>query len=85
MMTAQQVLNREFLEIRAKILELAASFDRLERSEGSVTDDQRLERIHEALSVLGEGGGGRAERVQLIFSRSYEEAWPEKYGLSTRK
>jgi hypothetical protein len=84
-MTASQVLNREFLEIRAKILEIAASFDRLDRSEGSVTDDPRLRRIYEALDALRDSAGDRAEQVQLIFSRQYEDTWPEKFGLSTKK
>lgn len=84
-MTAPQVLNREFLEIRAKILEIAASFDRLDRCEGSVADDPRLRRIYEALDELHGDTGNRAEQVQLIFSRQYEETWPEKFGMSTKR
>lgn len=84
-MTAEQILNREFLEIRAKILEIAASFDRLDRSEGSVEEDPRWRRIHEALDALRDSAGDRAEQVQLIFSRQYEETWPAKFGLSTRR
>ena len=33
---AQQVLDREFLEIRGKILEIASSLDRLQRAAGTV-------------------------------------------------
>ena len=84
-MTAEQILNREFLEIRAKILEIAASFDRLDRSEGSVRNDPRWRRIQESLDVLRDSAGDRAEQVQLIFSRQYEETWPEKLGLSTKR
>jgi hypothetical protein len=84
-MTAEQILNREFLEIRAKILEIAASFDRLDRSEGTVADDPRLRRIYEALDALRDSAGDRAEQVQLIFSRQYEQTWPEKFGLSTQR
>jgi hypothetical protein len=84
-MTAEQILNREFLEIRAKILEIAASLDRLERSEGSVEDDSRLRRIYEALDELHGDTGDRAEQVQLIFSRQYEQTWPEKFGLKTAR
>jgi hypothetical protein len=84
-MTAPQVLNREFLEIRAKILEIAASFDRLDRCEGSVEDDPRLRRIHEALDALRDSTGDRAEQVQLIFSRQYEESWPERFGMKTKR
>jgi hypothetical protein len=85
-MTASQILNREFLEIRAKILEIAASFDRLDRSEGSIEDDPRFGRIQEALEVLrSSSDGDRAEQVQLIFSRQYEETWPQKFGMSTKR
>jgi hypothetical protein len=90
-MNAQQVLNREFLEIRAKILELAASFDRLDRcaaTQGEATSlasDPRLARIHEALRVLQHPEGSRAERVQLVFSRAYDENWPETFGISPQK
>jgi len=84
-MTAPQVFNREFLEIRAKILEIAASFDRLDRCEGSVADDPRWRRIQEAIELLRHDAGDRAEQVQLVFSRDYEETWPQKFGLDTRR
>ena len=74
-LTAAEVLNREFLEIRCKILELAASFDRLERAEGAVSGDPRLARLHEALAIVADSQPDRAEHIQLIFSRSYDEAW----------
>src|SRR5438105_3688541 len=35
LLTAPEVLNREFLEIRSKILELAAALDRIARADGS--------------------------------------------------
>jgi hypothetical protein len=50
-MTAPQILNREFLEVRAKILELAASLDRLDRSEGSATGDPRFRRVREGIEI----------------------------------
>jgi hypothetical protein len=34
---APEVLNREFLEVRAKILEIAAVLDRIDRAEGAVS------------------------------------------------
>lgn len=74
-LTAAEVLSREFLEIRAKILEIAAAFDRLERSAGDVSDDPRIARLHEALKVVSEPQGERAEQVQLVFSREYDKQW----------
>ena len=80
-MPAQQVLDREFLEIRAKLLELAASFDRLDRGAGSVADDRRTALFQEALSILAAPAGDRAERIQLLFSRSYESDWRDRYDV----
>ena len=74
-MTAAQVLDREFLELRAKLLELAASFDRLDRSAGSVAADRRMRLIGEAIDVLRRPEPGRAEALQLLFSRAYDEGW----------
>lgn len=84
-MTSTEVLDREYLEIRAKILQLAASFDRLDRGDGSVSGDPRLSLIHEALRVLDSEQEDRAEQVQLIFSRQYEDDWQEKFNLTPAK
>ena len=84
-MAAPALLNREFLEIRAKLLELAASFDRLDRGGGSVADDPRMELIRKGLDLLRTDRPDRAEALQLLFSRQYDENWREQYKLSTRK
>jgi hypothetical protein len=60
---AAEVLNREFLEVRARLLELAAAFDRMERASGNVAGDPRMEKIQQALLLLQESGSGRAEEV----------------------
>ncbi len=80
-LTAPQILDREFLEVRAKILELAASLDRLDRAADSVADDPRLRRIQEGLETLLSDTRNRAEQVQLLFSRQYDENWREKFGV----
>ena len=81
-MTSNEVLDREYLEIRAKILQLAASFDRLDRANGSVAGDPRETFIHEALKVLQTDAEDRAEQIQLLFSRHYEDDWREKFALA---
>ncbi len=80
-MPAAEVLDREFLEIRAKILEIAASLDRLDRGEGSVEDDPRRAQIADGIEILREGESGRAQRVQLLFSLPYESQWREQFGI----
>ena len=83
-LTAPEILNREFLEIRCKVLELAAAFDRLQRADGSAADDPRLARLREALAVVQDESGDRAEQVQLIFSRPYDDAWQNSFNVAPR-
>ena len=73
--TAVQALDREFLTIRCKLLEVAAALDRIERGQGSAESDPRLKKIGEALAILSKDGTDRAEQLQLIFSLPYEPAW----------
>jgi hypothetical protein len=83
-LSAAEVLNREFLDVRSKVLELAAAFDRLDRSAGDVAGEKRMEQLREALSAVMERSGDRAERVQMIFSRPYDKAWRETLGVPSR-
>ena len=77
-MSAQMVLDRYFLELRCKVLDVAAGLDRLAQAPGfeRVSGDERLSKLKEALSVLMEGGSDRAARVQMIFSDPYQKNWP---------
>ena len=80
-LTASETLNREFLEIRSRLLQLAATFDRIERAAGMVDDDPRMVKIRRALAVLSDGAPDRAEQLQMIFSRRYEENWRRELGV----
>jgi hypothetical protein len=83
-MTAPEVLDREFLEIRAKVLQLAASFDRLNRAEGVVAGDPRLGLVQEAIGLLRTDSDDLAEQVQLIFSLHYDDDWQKKFDMAAR-
>jgi hypothetical protein len=74
---AAQALDRHFLEARSKLLDLAAILDRIGRghADPSIDQDPRLQKIREALEVLHDRSGGRAERIQQIFSLEYDPAW----------
>jgi hypothetical protein len=74
---AAQVLDRYFLEARSKLLDLAAILDRIGRGAvaANAENDPRLEKIRQALEVLHDRSGGRAERIQQIFSLEYDPAW----------
>lgn len=79
--TKQTVLDEEFLTLRAKVLEIAAGLDRLDRAAGEAGDDPRLARLERALRILLESGDRRAEGVQLLFSREYDEEWRREFGV----
>ena len=68
---------RPFCSERCKLLDLAAILDRITRGENAATvaRDPRLARIQQALEALRDPHGGRAERIQLIFSLDYDAAW----------
>jgi hypothetical protein len=74
---AAKALDSYFLDARCKILEVAAILDRIGRGrDASATDsDPRLARIREALDILVDHSGGRAERIQKIFSLDYDANW----------
>ena len=77
--TAPEILDREFLETRCKLLEVAAALDRLDRADGSVSADPRRQKIQRALGVLSGTGENRAEQLQLLFSLNYEPDWRQKF------
>jgi hypothetical protein len=74
---AKQALDSYFLEARSKLLDLAGILDRIGRGRdaASTDNDPRLEKIRKALEVLHDRSGGRAERIQKIFSLDYDSGW----------
>lgn len=80
---AREMLDREFLQIRSRLLDVAASLDRIEARPGDVSHDSRMLQVRRALELLcGHAPAEpRAERVQLIFSRPYRPDWQREMGL----
>ena len=65
------VFEQQFLEMRWRLLSLAADLDRVQRSAGgaeALRTDPRAEKIREGLKILLSEGGDRAERFQMLFS-----------------
>jgi hypothetical protein len=79
--TKQAVLEADFLALRAKILEVAAGLDRFDRAAGDWPGDPRRTRLDEAIRLLLIDEPERAEQLQLLFSRSYEKDWRQKFGV----
>jgi hypothetical protein len=78
--------EQEFLPLRAKILEIAAALDRLDRIGGAtMAREPRVAKIRSAVEALLSGESDRAEQVQLIFSRPYAEDWREEFQITNCK
>ena len=78
---AGEVLEREYLEIRAKLLQVGASLDRFDRGDGSVTADPRYDVIRRGLDILRSDAPDKAEQIQLLFSRDYDDDWQENLNM----
>jgi len=81
---AQQIVKDEFLQARAKILELAAMLDRIERASGDATNLRPLSLIGLGLNILTDDEAEKAKRVQLLMSRDYESDWKTKMAIEPR-
>lgn len=77
--SGQQILDAEMLQLRAKLLEMASTLDRIERGDEPKADGHAMDTVQQALQTLLRTGGSRAERIQLLFSRSYDAAWRETW------
>ena len=78
-LNAAEMLDREYLELRCRLIDIAASLDRIARATGSKTiaNDPRWKRVSESLRLLGQGGHDLAPRIQMIFSDEYVADWRE--------
>lgn len=69
-----QALDLYFLEHRAKLLDLAAFLDRVDRADGNA--DFRLDAFRDAIKILSDHEPGRARRVQEAFSDLSDDPIP---------
>jgi hypothetical protein len=90
---ARQIFDESFLSIRAKLIEVAAMLDRIDRATESVdsaaanadvSDDPRRARVEEAIDSLLRGNaapGERAATLQRLFSRPYDPQWRDQFEI----
>ena len=71
-LTGPQALDASFLDARARLLDVAAILDRIDRGGG--VDDPRLTKLRAGIAEL-QTGPGRAERIQTLFSLPYDAGW----------
>lgn len=83
-LSARETLDREFLEIRAGLLRIAASLDRMDRGDGSIADDPRRTQLLQAIKILEAPDQNRAEKLQMLFSLPFDEDWASTFGLLGR-
>ena len=68
-LTQQQLIDEYFMEVRARILDVAAFLDRMDRAaERNAQDDFRMVAMRQALQALYAGTSGRVYDIQMIFS-----------------
>jgi hypothetical protein len=85
-LSAVELLDLQFLEIRAKLLDLAASLDRLQRADGPLESDPRMVKVRQAVDLLLQFRDTRplAERMQLLFSLAYDPEWRSRLAEDPR-
>ncbi|MEM7261511.1 MAG: hypothetical protein AAF488_05925 [Planctomycetota bacterium] len=68
-MAYDEVVDHYFMEHRAKVIDLAAFLDRLDRSDGSeAASDFRVSALRRSIALLLDGQPQRARRVLELFS-----------------
>ncbi len=82
-MSRQQVLDAYFLEHRAKLIDIAAFLDRLDRAESTDSESQdfRIAAMREAVAVLLDENAHRAKRILEIFSDPTESMIESAQGM----
>jgi hypothetical protein len=75
--SAATALDRVYLEVRCKLLDVAACLDRVARTEdfASAQGDPRMAQIVKGIGILAQAGTDRAERIQMLFSDDYIANW----------
>jgi hypothetical protein len=75
MLNPKQVVDEYYLEVRCKLLEIAAIFDRVDRAvertgDASARADARLQKCRDSLAILNAPTieSNRAEQISLVFS-----------------
>ena len=63
----KEVIDAYFLEHRAKVIDVAAFLDRIDRADGDC-DDLRMNALIGAIAMLHDGEGDRVRRIQMHLS-----------------
>lgn len=83
-LTRERAIELYYLEHRAKLLDIAAFLDRIDRADPSTEvgeEDFRIRTFREALGILAESKPGRARRILELFSDPTAEPLDSAKGL----
>ena len=77
-MTQQQLIELYFLDVRAKLLDIAAFLDRMDRSvEHNAGEDFRMVALRSAMQALCSQRAGRVYTIQMLLSDPSSEPLPQ--------
>ncbi len=77
-----RVIDLYFMEHRARVLDIAAFLDRLDRAKDDIgREDFRVRGLREAIAILLDGRGERARRILDHFSDPTEEPIASAAGM----
>ena len=82
--SAEQIVSDEFMIARAKILELAATLDRIERATGDVDGSRPMQLLVQGMNILCDDEVEKVKRVQLLMSRQYEPQWQSDMAMEKK-
>jgi len=96
--TPKQILQSDYLIARAKVIEVAAVLDRIDRAvestnhvvnpsdslnTESVYQDPAYQKIQAAIAILRDSDKEKTRRIQELLSRAYVADWMEQFKLPT--
>lgn len=82
--SAQQIVAEDFMIARARIVELAATLDRIERATGDVDDSKNMQLLMQGMHILCDDEVEKAKRVQLLMSRQYDPQWQAQMSIERK-
>ncbi|MEM6979114.1 MAG: hypothetical protein AAF539_05550 [Planctomycetota bacterium] len=93
-MNANEIIQSTYLPTRAKLLEVAATLDRIDAARRDGVDtlsddaDLQLNQLRDAIGILTQSRDGdvtRACAIQRLFSRSYDPEWRAEFGMASQR
>ena len=82
--SAEQIVADDFMIARARIVELAATLDRIERATGDVEDSTNMQLLIQGMHILCDDEVEKAKRVQLLMSRQYDPKWQSQMSITKK-